>query len=76
MLWKRIAVRETESALVHRIWIWRRAIDVEGREMLETVWTADHAAALVPSEPDLVDRHFLRVSPGNSVCRCSLPTAC
>ena len=78
MLWKRIVVREMESALVmihgrldkvltpgvHRIWTLRRGVETEIHKTLETMLTSAHAAALVRSESELVDRHFIRVSVG------------
>jgi regulator of protease activity HflC (stomatin/prohibitin superfamily) len=76
MLWKRIVVREMESALVlihgrleavlrpgvHRIPTAGRDLQTEVHKTLETVLTSAHAGTLVRSDAALVDEYFIRVS--------------
>ena len=78
MLWKRIVVREMESALVlihgrleavlmpgvHRIRTMGRDVETEVHKTLETVLTSAHAGTLVRSDAALVDQYFVRVSVG------------
>jgi len=78
MMWKRIVVREMESALVlihgrleavlkpgvHRVWVAGRDVVTEVHKTLDTVLLSAHAGTMVRSDAPLVDEHFLRVSVG------------
>lgn len=75
MIWKRMAVREMERALVlvngrleavlapgaHRVWMLRKGVEVEVHPVLETVLTSKHSEALVRSTAAVVDENFRRV---------------
>ena len=75
MIWKRLAVRETERALVlrdgrleavlmpgvHRMWTLRRGLEIEVHGRLDAGIVSAHTEMLMRSDSALVDEHFLRV---------------